>query len=103
MDDDKFWGVFGIIGAAVLVSVFSGYVLDTTWGWFVVPIFPVPELGIVRSMGLALVINYLVDSGPSNEAQPSLQEKVLYSFSRSLSVLVIGFVYSQFIRPGKGA
>lgn len=34
----------------------SGLALSTLWGWFVVPVFKLPELTIVQAYGLALVV-----------------------------------------------
>jgi len=47
----------------VLLLVFSavskGYVLSVLWGWFIVPIFGAPALGVVPAIGLAVMLAYL--------------------------------------------
>ena len=48
---------FGLIFIAS--SIFNGYALSVLWGWFVVPTFGVPALGIVPSIGIATVVGQL--------------------------------------------
>lgn len=52
----------GIIGFGLLMvvsSIFGGYALSVLWGWFVVPTFGAPTLGIVPAIGIAIVVGYL--------------------------------------------
>lgn len=51
--------VFGIVGLIIVASIIRGYVLSIMWGWFVVPIFNLPSLGIAQSIGIAMVIAML--------------------------------------------
>jgi transposase len=37
-----------LIGA-VLIAAFQAFCIATLWGWFVVPVFNVPEISIVRA------------------------------------------------------
>lgn len=48
-------------GALVLVlsSMLRGYVLTWLWLWFVVPVFHLPELGIVQAIGISGVVTLL--------------------------------------------
>lgn len=45
--------VLGVLAAAIAVN---GFVLSVMWGWFVVPVFHVPELGLWQVVGLAMVL-----------------------------------------------
>ena len=58
-----------IIGLALFVlailasfagSIVKGWALSKLWVWFVMPLFPVPALTIVQSIGLVLVINFIM-------------------------------------------
>jgi hypothetical protein len=55
--------VFGsIVGVGLLIvlsAIFNGYALSVLWGWFVVPTFGGPALGIVPAIGIAMVVGYL--------------------------------------------
>jgi hypothetical protein len=66
-DSDKPLGFMGFIGCmgllafsvclAVIGSILNGWALSVPWGWFVVPTFNLPDLGIVHAFGLSMVIN----------------------------------------------
>lgn len=52
----------GIVGVGILMvfsSIFNGYALSVLWGWFVVPTFGAPALGVVPAIGVAMVVSYL--------------------------------------------
>jgi len=53
-----------IVGVAFLMvasSIFNGYALSVLWGWFVVPTFGAPALGIVPAIGIAMVVSYMTN------------------------------------------
>lgn len=54
-----FGGVIGVATLMVISSIFNGYALSVLWGWFVVPVFHLPELSIVPAIGIAMVVSYL--------------------------------------------
>ncbi len=54
-----FGGIVGIGLLLVLSSIFNGYALSVLWGWFIVPTFGAPALGIVPAIGIAMVVSYL--------------------------------------------
>lgn len=47
------FAILGVVAAAVTVN---GFVLSVMWGWFVVPVFHLPELGLWQAVGLATVL-----------------------------------------------
>ena len=52
----------GIVGVGFLMifsSIFNGYALSVLWGWFVVPTFSAPALGVVPAIGIAMVVSHL--------------------------------------------
>lgn len=51
--------VFAVGIMAAISFILNGYVLSVLWGWFIVPTFGAPELGIVPAIGLVLVVGIL--------------------------------------------
>lgn len=52
-------GIVGVGLLMVLSSIFNGYALSVLWGWFVVPTFGAPALGVVPAIGVAMAVSYL--------------------------------------------
>lgn len=96
MDYDKLWNGLLTLGAGVAVAIFNGFVLSVTWGWFVEPLFPVPDLVLMEAMGLALVVNYLTVS-PSRSDERAVPLIVFTSLVRSVLALALGFVFTLFL------
>ena len=51
--------VVSVVFLMIFASIFNGYVLSVLWGWFVVPTFAAPTLGVVPAIGIALVVGYM--------------------------------------------
>src|ERR1041385_1877056 len=45
--------------AVPFVAALKGFTLATMWRWFIVPLFKVPELSVLRAIGLFLTIDVL--------------------------------------------
>ena len=54
-------GIVGVGFLMVFSSIFNGYALSVLWGWFVVPTFDAPALGLVPAIGVMIVVSYLTD------------------------------------------
>jgi len=57
---------FGCIGGTiiyVIAVILNGWVLSILWGWFIVPTFNAPTLGIAPAIGVAMVIGFLTNKG----------------------------------------
>ena len=102
----KAWAVFGAFCGFVIWmvvgSVFNGYVLSVTWGWFVVPTFGVPKLSIVAAIGLAMVINYItyqeIDCDPRSETNSAkITRGVTMSIMRPSLFLFLGWIVHLFM------
>ena len=63
-DSEKGFAALGMLvgGFAVIVGaiVVRGWALSILWGWFVVPVFKLPVLGIAQAVGLAFLVGMLV-------------------------------------------
>ena len=51
--------VLGIVVLFIASVIFKGYVLSILWGWFAVPIFHLPPLGIAQAIAVSLVVSML--------------------------------------------
>lgn len=90
--------LIGIIAIGLLSGVLSGYVLSVLWGWFISPVFGLPELSIMQALGLALIVTFLTgESSPKGEDTRSTGEIMIAVFLRLLFTLAIGFVFTLFI------
>ena len=47
-------GFFMVYGALA-----NGFVLTKLWGWFIVPVFGLPQLSLPYAIGFAMIIGYL--------------------------------------------
>lgn len=69
-------GVFGVmLGLVVLTVLLHGWVLSTLWGWFVVPIFALPALGLWQAVGLSLFVSYFRGIKVDDEEEPEPKRK----------------------------
>lgn len=99
-----------VVGAAValpaimaIAFIWGGYVLSVLWGWFVVPAFGVPHIGVAAAIGIGLLvkaITYQPDASKSDRNEPHV-DKMAKSFAVAFLVpllnLGIGWVVKQFM------
>lgn len=46
---------------ALPAAIFAhGYTISTLWAWFIIPIFGLPEIGVLEAAAMLLFINYFV-------------------------------------------
>lgn len=94
-----------IVGIPVLIalgSIFNGYALKVLWGWFIVPIFHLPQLSIPSAIGIALVVGYLTkQTNDCEEKERSGGEKfsraVLEAILRPSLALLVGWIVQKFM------
>ncbi len=79
-------GVVGLFLAAILAR---GFVLTVLWGWFAVPVFGLPALGIAPALGLTVLLNYLLNHKKDNQS-------LLGIFGGALAALGVGWVIHLF-------
>ena len=71
-----------IVGSVIM----NGWVLRYLWGWFVVPIFHLPNLTVPEAMGLAMVVGFMTKSYPS--PKPAVQKTQEQAHAESLPKVV---------------
>jgi len=69
--------VAGCFSFVCLVTGFflSNFILTKLWGWFVVPIFSVPQISMVQSMGLTLLVGYVLRSSLMVDGKEKLKKE----------------------------
>ena len=88
-----------ILGMAIL----RAFVLKTLWGWFIVPVFNLPPLGMAAAFGISLTISTFLPSSPtssSDDKDVSKETKIgrfFVNLSVPLFTLLIGWIAHQFM------
>lgn len=94
-----------LIGALIVVplAILRGWVFSVLWGWFIVPIFGLPALGIATAIGVMFTVTYLVSGSKANEIaearkkeDPEWKTKLFNLFLEPLVVLGLGWVIWRF-------
>lgn len=80
----------------VITALIGGFVLQTLWGWFIVPTFTMQPLTLTQAIGISFFINYLkMDLGKDYEFSMEFVLRVLIAtIVMSLLVLSLGWVIS---------
>jgi len=68
--------------------IISGATFDLLWSWFIVPVFHLPELTLVASIGVQIVINYL-NPTPVAEAKDLTWKGLYIALIRSVSKVLM--------------
>lgn len=88
------------IPATVLViaglAIIRGLVVSYMWGWFMVPIFALPEISIVPAIGIAMTLSYLIKGLPEVKKE-EWKEILLRNALGPLSVLSVGYIVHLFM------
>ena len=85
-----------------LVAVLNGWVLTKMWGWFIVPTFDVPMLGIVPAIGLSIIASYFTTDTSKSDSESDKYENELLKLLLDetfypLVYLIISWVLSWFM------
>jgi hypothetical protein len=49
----------GIFTLMVSAAILRGWALSILWGWFAVPIFGLPALGVAQAIGIAMTVGLM--------------------------------------------
>jgi len=90
----------------VPVAIFAhGYTVSTLWSWFIVPLFNVPEIGILQAAAIMMFVNYFV-AKPDNDinilsSKLSLTDYITRAMSnvilKPIIALFVGWVLKELI------
>ena len=75
-----------------LISIAQGFVLATLWGWFVVPLFHLPELSIPFAIGITLVKGSISHYSPTDEDSKKAWINLASLFVRYGMLLLVGYI-----------
>jgi hypothetical protein len=94
-NDNNCLSVLALLLALPFGIVWQGVVTAALWGWFVVPLFGLPPLGIAYAVGLRALIGSFTISQPSDSEGATAV--IVKSFLYPAAILVIGWIASLFI------
>ncbi len=95
-----------VISVSILATIYYGWVLSTIWGWFAVPIFGLPALGIVQSVGVGIVFRMLAwttttakktKSTKDKTGRQIIQEAVIETFGEITGFLIAAWIMTWFL------
>ena len=84
----------------VVLYLLNGFVLKTLWGWFMVPVFHLPNLSLAAAIGVGIVISLLCNSAPADsdkEISDQVTSVISHSLVRAIFALAAGWVTHQFM------
>ncbi|MHA1839440.1 MAG: hypothetical protein ACTSYO_05740 [Candidatus Ranarchaeia archaeon] len=97
------FGGLGIIIAAVvmlvLFSILNGVIIQTMWGWFVVPL-GASAIGLAHAIGLSLTVRFFTwrkASTKKNETREEIVRDLLGGIIVPCSILVMGAIVHSFM------
>lgn len=76
----------------VVIGYFlSNFVLIKLWAWFVVPVFAVTQISMVQSMGLTLIIGYVLRSSLMVDGKEKLKKEFEDKSPFEISGILFGY------------
>ena len=78
------------LGLFVAAVVARGLVLTVLWGWFAVPVFGLPALGVASAIGLSVLLVYTLNCAKTKGSLGDV-------FLQALSALGAGWVIHLFL------
>jgi hypothetical protein len=86
----------GILAAAVLSAMFSGYALSVLWAWFIMPQFGLSALSVSNAIGLSMTVRYLTHQDSTTENRGYVEGFAL-AFMQPALVLFFGWIVTFFL------
>lgn len=84
----------GSIVALAGMMTLRAYVVTVLWAWFAVVMFGVPQITVVGTVGVILMINLILSTRgiPKSDPETSMGERFGTSVGISLGGLLIGWI-----------
>lgn len=95
-------GAFAFIVATIAAAAaLKGWVLTVLWGWFVVPVFHLPQLSLPAAIGLSAIVGYLtrenVDAVAPVRTRKQKLGRAAFVWSGPFAALGFGWIVHQFM------
>ncbi len=92
--------LLSIIVYATLIpvgTILGGWTFSILWGWFAVPIFGLPALGVAQAVGVTLLFGFPVSKMPKQEKEDKepgegLAWVVAWTFIKPAMFLTVGWI-----------
>lgn len=85
-----------VLGLLVPLALLRGFVLQTLWGWFVVPVFGAPALSLMIAIGLGLLVSLLEPITPPIPTK-HIPRYLAIAFLNPLLILICGWIAHLFL------
>jgi len=79
--------VLAVFISMAVWQVFNGVILSIMWGWFIVPVFHLPQLSIAQAIGISLIVSILANQAGDNNKEKN-KEKNSQSSSDWLLLII---------------
>lgn len=85
--------LFVAIPAAAIIVILRGWILKIMWGWFMTPIFHIPQITTVQAIGIAVVIGFLTEQPHKSQKIPESNKERLRMIGKAF---LSGIIYASF-------
>lgn len=82
-----------LVGVIVVTALMSGWALSVLWGWFIVPVFELPQLTLIQAIGVGMVVSFLTRSSWKKEEKKETSEAIIEAVVTAigLPLISVGF------------
>ncbi len=80
-----------------IATILRGFVLSMLWGWFLVPIFGLPTLGIAAAIGISLVSTFLTYQHVETGENTNTGKRTAIILLHPLVALIVGAIVQMFM------
>lgn len=97
--------IYAVITVMLLLAsaIINGYTLSVLWGWFIVPTFELPQIGVAAAVGLSLTLTYVTHHVRMDQRTPKtpydelLAEATLLMLLKPMLILSLGYACKLFM------
>lgn len=87
-----------MIAITYALCVWEGFAIKVLWGWFLVPQFGFPPIGIAHAVGISVLAGLLTHQAASNAGSDERTAQVLaYAAVSPLAALLVGWIVTKFL------
>lgn len=101
MKDKEWFGCMGVLVFGVVLTVINvvldAWALAILWTWFVVPLFNVPNMGLIDAAGISLIVNFLIREARKTDEEIDWAKTIAKVLVPPLTSVGIGWILMQFV------